>query len=610
MQINGLAGFLRPTLFSQSPRDRDLNFNEFRDGLNRIDTRSGPSEVLLDSFTFASQRAPRVDDLSGPLAAFRLAEAGRFLTRRFQNTGFPAVDNFTDRPRFVQSQNDTLNQIRDRLETLRSTVAELRGDNAFNLRQAASSDPDLVEVTAGPDSPVADFTVRPQQRATGQVLASSTQSSEPLGLSGSFRLNGVQITLDATDTLVDLRNKINRGEDRNGNGNLDPAEDFNGNGLAEILSVPGNEFGNGFFRIEDQNGNGILEPTEDANNNGRLDGGTAETGVSASIQRDRLILTSLSGGSHSIDLQDDNGILQHLGFFTLNSKGQPVLNETQLDFTTNPAVDLNRTQTPARIEVNGNTVTSDSNTFDDVFKDTDLTLRQASDRDVLARVFIDAQTALNQIQTLFDQFNAAVVSLNDALTGSKTFPRDLEFQILRNDLTENLQSRVQENEDRTDNRETINANESNNGFLGISNINTEKNIVQEISVTRTVQAIRAGIQVPLAQTGNQLFQRLSAIGIRTANDDTFKIDAPELEQALVENPEEVLDLLTDEENGLLPQLERQLDFVLRENLGRLDLKQDLIQARTGEAPSVADSFRESEQNRILNLTFRNLIAVA
>ncbi len=64
---------------------------------------------------------------------------------------------------------------------------------------------------------------------------------------GTFRIENNLIT----GTTNDL------GEDRNGNGVLDPTEDTNGNGVL-----------NG---TEDRNGNGILDPAEDLNGNGVLD---------------------------------------------------------------------------------------------------------------------------------------------------------------------------------------------------------------------------------------------------------------------------------------------------------------------------------------------------
>ena len=40
-------------------------------------------------------------------------------------------------------------------------------------------------------------------------------------MTGNFHVNGVQVSVIASDTLADIKNKINRGEDINGNGVLD-----------------------------------------------------------------------------------------------------------------------------------------------------------------------------------------------------------------------------------------------------------------------------------------------------------------------------------------------------------------------------------------------------
>jgi len=136
---------------------------------------------------------------------------------------------------------------------------------------------------------------------------------------------------------------------------LDGVEDINNNGTLDVISFSASEFGGGLYLTEDRNGNGELDPDEDTIDNDRLDGGTIESGVRASVVNNRLVLSSLAGGSTKIDLRDDDNILLQLGFFELNLKGLPIQKEFQFDadqlLVKFPSINLNVTPRPALVEV-------------------------------------------------------------------------------------------------------------------------------------------------------------------------------------------------------------------------------------------------------------------
>ena len=63
--------------------------------------------------------------------------------------------------------------------------------------------------------------------------------------------------------------------------------------------------------------------------------------MTASVQENRLVLTSLAGSDAGIDLRDDDNVLLGLGFFEGDAKGNPVLKERQFD-SDKPGVNLNK----------------------------------------------------------------------------------------------------------------------------------------------------------------------------------------------------------------------------------------------------------------------------
>ena len=202
--------------------------------------------------------------------------------------------------------------------------------------------------------PLGNFRVTPVRLSQAAILASDQQSAPlgALGLTGSFFINGTKITVQATDSLFELKNKINFGEDQNRNGVLDKTEDVSNNGMLDVIQTENSEFVPAVFIVEDFDGDGVIDLGEDANDNGQLDGGVDESQVLALIQDNRLILLSMAGGRNQIDLLDNDEVLLGLGFFELNSKGFPIQKEFQFDEDA-PGINLIQQPQTAKIEING-----------------------------------------------------------------------------------------------------------------------------------------------------------------------------------------------------------------------------------------------------------------
>ena len=101
------------------------------------------------------------------------------------------------------------------LETLRTAVKKLRDGSAFDGMTASatitSGSKQLASASAGPTAQAGSYDVRVTSLAAQQKLMGNTQasSSTPLGLSGTISVNGgAAITISATDTLSDIRDRI------------------------------------------------------------------------------------------------------------------------------------------------------------------------------------------------------------------------------------------------------------------------------------------------------------------------------------------------------------------------------------------------------------------
>jgi len=512
------------------------------------------------------------------------------IQERSEKTQRPIVDNIERSSRFSDLKVDRLNELRDTFQTLRTTVNVFRNTDVFNLVAADSSRQDLVKIKAGMASPTEKFTVTPTKKAINNTLVSDEQSElDALELSGNFYINGFKVSVETNDSIFDLKDKINYGEDTNKNGRLDRAEDINNNGILDTIKISANEFGKGLYFTEDRNGNKILDPSEDTINNGRLDGGTQQNRVRANVIDNRLTLKSFAGGSTRIDLRDDDNILLKLGFFELNLKGLPVQKELQFDNKKLrqgiPATNLNTEPQPAMAEVDKTIndpeiVVSDFNKFINIAENSVLTLEKESTQMSNVQIFFDATNTLDQIKLFFNQFNNSLREINDILFQSKEFYKDKKIQEIRNDLTFQPQDKTR--------------------------IIEKRNKVIDIfrSASENLQTIGFSIKSNIENPENPL----TSTGIRTIDDSTFVIDEAKLKKSLEVNGGETLKIFTDKETGLLPLLSQQLENLLRENIG--DLDQKLIQIQRNSSAIAAEKFRKFTDISTLSNTVKNLIAVA
>jgi len=597
-------------LNSRRTTSKDPVVNLARDTLNQAGKNfQNKSKTVFEAVFINKRQVPQLQ-AAGPLAAFRTADAISLLTKRSQFQKIPIIDDLDKKESFDFARLRQLDGLDDSLNDLKETVEGLLLENALNPKSASSSRFREVLAVPGKNAPIGSFNVKPIRLSRTAELASDVKDpSEKLGLTGSFSINGVPVVVVATDSLVTIRNKINFGEDLNRNGILDPSEDVNGNGILEILKVSNSEFGSGVYIKEDVNGNGEIDPTEDSNGNKRLDGGTFDNNVLALVRDNRLVLVSLAGGSNTIDISEDNNVLLDLGFFEIDGSGRKVQKEIQLNDLERPDNLVVQPQT-ALTEVDGDLFSSDSNILTGSIEHTALLLKQTSKTASKITIFIDAPVFFEQIKTLFKQFNDSISKVNDLLSVNKIFENDGDIQDIRNDLTIEPQKRVRVLEERNRIIDEFRGRPGNPQATGLSVTNTDKRSQQEVAVTSIVQAIERGLTFPSRNGGENLLKRLSSIGIRTLTDNTFTFDETEFERGLEQNTQEVFDLFTNSETGILPLLSGQLKKILQENRGDLDVKKNEVVIRSETTNVLAENFAKFIDVYNLESTVQTLITVA
>ncbi|MCH2298079.1 MAG: flagellar filament capping protein FliD [SAR324 cluster bacterium] len=601
-----------PTFFpSDSSRtSTSPKVNKARETINQTkEDSSNISQSLFDEIFINKRKVPQLH-ATGPLATLRTADAISLLTQNFQAQKIPIIDDLENKESFIIARTRQLDDLSDSLKDLEETTTNLLLEGALNPKSVSSSRFREVLAAVGKNAPLDSIEVRTVQLARRAELASNVfDPSAQLNLSGSFSVNGIEVPVASTDSLINIINKINFGEDFNRNGSLDLSEDVNGNGTLEILQLANSEFGSGVFIKEDVNDNGEIDGSEDKNSNDRLDGGTSDHNVLALLRDNRLVLVSLAGGNNTIDLKDDNDVLFELGFFELDSRGAKAQKEIQLNDIERPDNLVVQPQ-QAMAEVDGKLFRGNSNIVSGAIEDTVLMLRKVSDTASKITIFIDAPTFFAQIKTLFHQFNDSISKLNNLLEGSNTFESDAEIQDIRNELTTETQKRVRIVEERNRIIDDFRGRPGNPRATGVSVANTKKMTQQEVAVTSIVQAIQRGLIFPSQNGDENLLKRLSSLGIRTLTDNTFTIDEEEFARGLEKNTQEVFDLFTNSKTGILPLLSQQLEQIVRDDRGDLVLKKNKLLTQSEAPNALKQNFRKFTENSNLETTVQTLIAVA
>lgn len=114
-------------------------------------------------------------------------------------------------------QKAVYSDLKTKLKNLRSIVEDLRSndtDPVFSRKSATSSDISKFTATVTSSAIGGTYSIEIDQLATTHRARSDrqTSSTEALGLSGTFVLNGVSIQVQETDTLANIASAINNAE--------------------------------------------------------------------------------------------------------------------------------------------------------------------------------------------------------------------------------------------------------------------------------------------------------------------------------------------------------------------------------------------------------------
>ncbi|MBI3813970.1 MAG: flagellar filament capping protein FliD [Nitrospinae bacterium] len=526
----------------------------------------GMSDVVAGSFWFMKRDVPGVVLIDSASSAVKAKDTLKELEKIPNNS--PILDKINFGSRFLNLKDSSFDDLSKNLSYLGASSQSLSNKESFNIHKGVSSNSDIADIRIGFGSPDGIYQMKVHQPAAGHRIASD-EFSDPhksLSLSGSFTINGYTISVTASDSLNDIKDKINWGEDINKNGKLDLAEDLNKNGAIDSFFVKGVKSGGVYMGsvsiFEDINSNGKLDSSEDINNNEKLDGGSSQINVTASIERNRLMLTATLQGDKKISMTDTNGILLSLGFFQLDGRGVSVQKEQQL---LSSGENLNKEPQKAVISINGTKYERNTNAVSDIIPDTTINIKKESDSDITVTISSDINVPLNNIKGFVDSFNRTLKFINDQIASDRMLNKDEAVQNIRKDMVDNAYNEIQ-------------SDDGNNRIseIGIEKDKSERRNSNQLSLTNLLLNLKEQLTGLPSKGENSIFASLDEVGITSIENDTLKINEDRLTESLKNNIDGTYKILSGVSDSVTARLTRQMDSALNPKTGTIKFRKDVI----------------------------------
>lgn len=121
------------------------------------------------------------------------------------------IQRLQTQQRGLQQQQAAFTQFKSQLQGLNGSLSTLALPNGFAGTKSTSSDNNIVTVASSATSTPGVFDLVVNRLATTHKVASKgfTNPADDLGLTGTFSVNGKELTLETTDSLTEVAAKIN-----------------------------------------------------------------------------------------------------------------------------------------------------------------------------------------------------------------------------------------------------------------------------------------------------------------------------------------------------------------------------------------------------------------
>lgn len=545
------------------------------------------SETVTDATYYNRRNIPPVINRGEAGSAYRTQQtiADMEKARRRPSALMKKLSKGDDRA--LDNQDAFFLRLRERLSTLGKKVSVLKDPASFNPNMAKSSNPEAVAAEPSIFAQEKTYSITVERLAVAHQVASDQQDDthETLGLSGSFSINGYTVTVESSDSVADLRDKINYGEDSNKDGELNiQSEDINQNGRLDSFHhgsvyIGGGRYLPSFHYYEDIDKDGEVDQAEDTNGDESLNGGSGSILAEARLEDDRLVIKNLDGADKSLRIEDPDDILETLGFFKTDDLGEKQL-VTSIDS------DYNLDPKTALFTVNGESKEYIDNIVESVIPEVLLSLKKTTSREVEVTVYKDPDSAVENIVSFATSYNDAIGLVNKENLDHMPARDNIRVQDLAVDLARAASSEVS----------SIPAPPRALTDLGLPPSNA---LPRGVNIA-TLEAIKEGIgenglRVKPTPRDPGVANRLDRLGITSADDFTLTVDTKKLSTEIKKKPEAAYEVFNRKGDGVIDRIEKKLDLALNGDHGIIEFQRRLVDYYQSQPGAVSEQMERSVQ---------------
>jgi flagellar hook-associated protein 2 len=486
--------------------------------------------------------------------------------------------------------------VNSRLDKLEDKTTDLKLSSTYNSRSASSSDKDVVTASASNDSNEANYSitvnnVASTQRISGNRLDDSTTPIKDLTGFGSIaaenniQINGTDITINDSDTLADISNKIN----------------------------------------------------------------DAESGVNASIVDNHLVLESTdTGEKNQIALVDDNDLFKSLGVLQTGDNDNSLSTNlmevkdasTALELTGKFQIDVEGGTSTGVITIDDTMTLNDiNNQINDLGGDlsasvtdegngyfslsissstagSDIKLSNTGTENILADLAFGNRSYQNELQTAEDA-NIDINGIKGITSSTNSFSEAVDgvtFNInpdaVANDGTDTASANVSVSKDTGKANDAVQAFvDQYNSVMNFLDGKTEYDEEEEkgavlqgdATAMRLQTRLRSLVSSKIKDTGD--FKTLSSVGIEIDRDGVMSFDKSKFTEALNQSSEEVMSIFNGESDsdgfdGMAVRMDSYLDQLMQSNTGLIPRRLDFYDTRIDSLnDDIEDVERKVEMTR-------------
>ena len=527
--------------------------------------RRSTSDIVIDATYYNRRGVPYVRGRGDAGSAYR---AQQMIADQENSMNSSALSNklMIGDDRALSNQDNFFQRLRASLTNLSYRLNNIANIDDFNPGYARSKQPDVVDARADILASNGTYRITVERLAMAHEIAGDKQADTyaALNITGTISVNGYAMSIVASDSLADIRDKINYGEDTNHNGTLEmESEDTNDNGTLDSFYQPAVYAGNGnylpaVYHFEDTDFDGVLDVSEDANGNKLLDGGADNIQAKARIEDGRLIIKNLAGSDTTLRIEDHDDALESLGFYKRDDDDNKLL-KTSVDssFNIEPLV--------AQFTVNDQSHSSAFNEIDHIIPGLTLLLKATTQSEVEITVARDSTPVVDRIESFTNAYNDAIELINKQNVDHLPAQNNIVAQDIAISLARSASGEVSSLPvpPRSFDEIGIHPQGSNRSSLDIANL-------------EMMDGLAEGALNSKAKGEPTLFARLGTIGVVAKNDFTLSLDREKLGAMVENNPVEVHSVFNVQPDGIGHKLGRNIARAIATPNGMIQYQLEVI----------------------------------